>query len=139
MGYTITIGELDIIKSPNDGIDCSCIFFDTKEERHDDAPALIEVSDSTNSRYPTCTDWYNFIERLGLTSVFYDRFGLIGGYPGVRLVTSELVEIVGCSKRDFEKKITNPKIDYDYNRLIWLDYWLNWAFKNCKTPVIVTF
>lgn len=145
MGYTITIGELQIDKSPDDGLDCCCLRFDAKPVNHPDAPAYGEPTDYMNSRWPSYSVWSDFMKAVGLYSVFFTERGhLIGDNPGVRLVTKDLADRVGEALADFklENPLAKPVMDEgDINsgwlcRLIWLDYWLRWSLENCETPVI---
>jgi hypothetical protein len=145
MGYTITIGQLSIEKNPDDGLDCSCVRFDAEGARHDDAPAFGEPTDYTNSRWPSYGVWADFMRATGLYDVFfYDSGHLIGGHPGVRLITPDLALKVSHALVEYRQ--ANPSAepilrDVDdasawLCRLIWLDYWIAWAIKNCETPVI---
>lgn len=143
MGYSITIGELEIEKHEDDGLDCSCISFGAKGVRDDNAPAFGEPTDFTNSRWPSYSAWSDCLRDLGLYDLFYCDGHLIGGHPGVRLVTANLVKEVNSRIDEFKRK--NPKATPVYDgsdlngslcRGEWLVYWLNWAIKNCKNPVI---
>lgn len=145
MGYTITIGQLEISKSPEDGLDCSCINFGAEGAHNDNAPAFGEPTDFTNSRWPSYSAWAEFLRNAGLYDVFYYESGhLIGGHPGVRLVTSEMKARVDASMLAFKQ--THPQIEAAFYytqplggtlcRLTWLQYWITWALENCETPVI---
>lgn len=144
MGYTITIGQLEVEKNPDDGLDCSCIKFDAQGARHDTAPAFGEPTDFQNQRWLSYCTWADFMRSTGLYDIFfYDNGHLIGVHPGVRLVTKELRDRVTEALTSFSQK--NPSVVAEFGngeiggtlcRLIWLDYWINWAFENCETPVI---
>lgn len=144
MGYTITIGQLKIEKSPDDGLDCRCIGFGAEGVHHEDAPAFGEPTDHENQRWPSYSAWSNFTKAVGLYDLFYTDSGhLIGGHPGVRLVTAEMVNVVSGTLVVYREN--NPGIEAKFTdddrggflcRLVWLDYWLQWSFKNCETPVI---
>jgi len=154
MGYTITIGELQIEKEPEDGLDCCCIGFSAKGEHHDNAPAFGEPTDFENSRLPSYSSWSNALRSAGLYGLFFCEGHLIGGHPGIRLITKEFIDEFDLRKKEFEDKhpgviatygkVTslfevdedNPECNSTYCRVIWLDYWLKWAFENCETPVI---
>lgn len=143
MGYTITIGELEVTKSPEDGLDSDCIGFSAYSARHDNAPAFGEPTDYTNSRWPSYGVWSNALARFGLKEVFFYEGHLIGGHPGVRLVTAELVGAVSSALAAYRVRFPNaePKMEVDDEsadlaRIVWLDYWLTWALANCETPVI---
>lgn len=156
MGYTIKIGELKVEKNEDGGLDYSCISFCAEDVHSLLAPAFGEPTDNTNSRWPSYSSWSDALKFTGLYDLFYDDYGhLIGGHPGVRLVTKGLAEEVAKCKLAFEEKYPNVEATYGepisllegnlknpvengmYCRLVWIDYWIKWALANCKTPVIV--
>lgn len=143
MGYTITIGQLEISKEPEDGLDCSCIRFGAEGAHHDSAPAFGEPTDHENQRWPSYSAWAETLRDVGLYSVFYYEDGhLIGGHPGVRLVTQELKDRVDEALHLYQ--VANPNAELKFGkviganlcRLTWLHYWITWALENCETPVI---
>jgi len=156
MGYSITIGELEIETHDDDGLDCTGLSFDAVGVSRDEAPAFGEPTDYTNSRWPSYTSWSNCLRDAGIYDLFFDNGHLIGGHPGVRLVTKEFVEEFKKRKQVFEQKYPNVQPTYGENhkgvfgevdednpeensvycRVVWLDYWLTWALENCKVPVI---
>lgn len=144
MGYSITIGELRIEKNPDDGFDSPCIKFLANHIRKDDAPAFGEPTDYTNSRWPSYTSWTNAMREAGLYECFFSNGTLIGGHPGVRLVTEDLLLAVQNAKYCIEKANPGMKAQFDdskplqstYCRVIWLEYWMSWALANCEVPVI---
>jgi len=155
MGYSITIGEFEISENPDDGIDCSCLSFGAESKEIDSAPAFGEPTDRCNMRWPSYSVWSDCLEHAGMKDLFFCEQGhLIGGHPGVRLITSELyseftdrkvafeakypkVEATyGNQKSNFEGDPDNPECNSTYCRIIWLDYWLSWALRTCNTPVI---
>lgn len=143
MGYAIRIGELEVTKEPEDGLDCSCISFDVKPEVDDGSPAFGDPTDYTNSRWPSYSAWSETMQDVGLYSTFFLDGHLIGGHPGVRLVTPELVAVVAEALRSYKAKNPNAKPEYGTTegaslcRLIWLDYWLSKSIDTCEVPVIV--
>lgn len=145
MGYTITIGQLKVQKNPDDGLGCSCIGFDAECERLDNAPAFGEPTDYTNSRWPSYSGWSDSLKECGLYDLFFFEGCLIGGHPGVRLITRHLVDEVNARLAILESKNQNivasykdksNKLNSFYCRAVWLRFWLNWAIDNCDTPVI---
>ncbi|WP_277967074.1 hypothetical protein [Pantoea trifolii] len=145
MGYSFTIGNLEVEKEPENGLDSDCISFSAKGVKLAGSPAFGEPTDETNQRWPSYSSWSNFLDSVGLYEVFFNENGhLIGGHPGVRLVTKEMVDVVSNKRSELEE--ANPALKADFNtgrvidgyycRLIWLDYWLKWSFENCETPVI---
>ena len=145
MGYSITIGELSVEKHPDDGLDCSCIGFDAKGVRLDDAPAFGEPTDFTNSRWPSYCGWADSLQECGLHDLFFCEGHLIGGHPGIRLVTKALVDEVNARMAKLESENPTVIASYEdksnglnafYCRAFWLRFWLNWAIENCENPVI---
>lgn len=145
MGYNLTIGELSIDKSPEDGIGYSCISFGAKGMRLDNAPAFGEPTDYTNERWPSYTVWSDFARKANLYNVLFDYEGrsLVGGHPGIRLVTEELCKAVQDALEQYRTRFPNAVAQFEGDdsngvlcRLIWLDFWLQWAFENCETPVL---
>lgn len=144
MGYSITIGELHVDKYPDDGIESDCISFSAKGVHHESAPAFGEPTDFTNSRWPSYSAWSNFLEYAGLYDAFFCNGRLIGGHPGVRLVTKDMLELIQQSKLRMESANPPPVATMEnytekngyYCRIIWLEYWCKWALENCETPVI---
>lgn len=144
MGYSITIGELEVIKQPDDGIESDCLSFSAKHVRHDGAPAFGDPTDYTNSRWPAYGVWEDALRQFKLADTFYtDRGNLIGGHPGVRLVTKDLADTVSMALSLY--RLNHPEVNPAHNvsdeasnlaRVVWLDYWLRWALENCETPVV---
>ncbi len=155
MGYSIVIGELEVEKHEDDGVDTSCISFTARGEHHKEAPAFGEPTDYGNSRWPSYGVWRNVLSDAGMEDLFFCDGHLIGGHPGIRLITKDLYKEFSKRKQKFERlhpgvratygNVENPLIDRDqdnpscnstYCRIVWLDYWMDWALKNCETPVI---
>jgi hypothetical protein len=156
MGYTIIIGELKVEKHKDDGTDSDCLSFTAEVVRLEKAPAFGEPTDHTNTRWPSYTAWSNAMRGLGLYDLFYNENGhLIGGQSGVRLVTEDLFDEFKTRLRLFEisnPNVTatygntencllypdknNPEVNAWYVRGVWLEFWMEWALKNCETPVI---
>lgn len=140
MGYSITIGELLIETHPEDAMECSGLSFSANGVRLDDAPAFGEPTDFTNERWPSYSAWHNFTEHCGLHELFFCEGHLIGGHPGVRLVTKEMLDAVEAARMKLESEtpalVATLDSDSNYCRLLWLEYWMRWSLDNCKTPVI---
>lgn len=145
MGYSFTIGQLVIEKQEENGLDSDCINFSAESKTLDYAPAFGEPTDFSNTRWPSYSAWTDFTKDAGLYHIFYDHYDkkLIGGHPGVRLVTKELCDVVqeALIKRrtDYPNSVEQfegENSDGVLCRLIWLDFWLRWAFENCETPVL---
>lgn len=145
MGYSITIGELLIETYPEEAMECSGLRFSAKSEWHDSAPAYGEPTDFTNDRWPSYSAWFDFAERSGVRELLFDSGGnLIGGHPGVRLITKDMLDAVVAARLKMESNPHPPQPTMEnytaengaYCRLLWLEYWMQWSLENCKTPVI---
>lgn len=143
MGYTITIGQLEIRKEPEDGLDCTCISFGAEGVHHDNAPAFGEPTDHENQRWPSYSSWSDFLRNAGLYDIFfYDSGHLIGGHPGIRLVTSDLKTRIDLALKQYQELHPDAEANFDTPtggtlcRLTWLQYWISWSLENCETPVI---
>lgn len=145
MGYSITIGELLVETYPDEAMECSGLRLTAKSVRRDDAPAYGEPTDFTNERWPSYSAWHDFAESAGIFELLFDYGGnLIGGHPGVRLITVDMLNIVEAARINMESREPKPQSTMEnytrengaYCRLLWLEYWMRWAIENCKTPVI---
>jgi hypothetical protein len=145
MGYNLIIGEMIVHKNPEDGIYRDCISFGAKEVHFYNAPSFGEPTDYTNQRWSSYIDWINFLRNTNLYSFFFDQNEriLIGGHPGVRLVTEDLCKAVQDALEEYKTQFPNAVAQFEGDdsngvlcRLIWLDFWLRWAFENCETPVL---
>lgn len=144
MGYTITIGELEVEKHPEDAMECAGLHFGAKGVKHESAPAFGEPTDYTNSRWPSYSAWDGFLRDVGLWPVFYRDGHLIGGHPGVRLITADMKAEVDNALERFVAANPNLVAQFEEGkplqgslcRLQWFKYWIDWALENCETPVI---
>lgn len=147
MSWSITIGELHTYKEDGQ------TFTEALPAEHPDAPAYNEPTDGTNSRWPSYTGWARFCEFAGLNFAPFN--GMHDGY-GYYMINAATVKIFDLcyetfyqfhpnAKPGFSPKLQNPKIISDPDwpeennhaaRLEWLKYWLHWAMKNCKNPII---
>lgn len=65
MGYTLTIGELEV------EVQDEYVRLDAEGVKRDDAPAYGEPTDHTNSRWPSYTGWADFCRDAGIEPLFY--------------------------------------------------------------------
>jgi hypothetical protein len=159
MGYTFKIGNAEPEFSKEDGkLYAAWTVSGTKSE---DAPTFPgdELTGNGNSRSPSYSVWPEFCRAAGIYDLFFDDRGdLIGGHPGCILITDRhLSEVRAASKRmqaaatkppgfcgypkfdrESRKWITPDEGVYDHNlaRILWLEWWMEWAVKNCDTPAI---
>lgn len=142
MGYYICIGELRITEQEDEQTKGLCYIFDTAPQKNDDAPAFGEVlSDYKNERHPSYTAWNQTLRAVGLSS-WLEEFGLMSGKDGVpKPITKKHVSDVNNAYTSYTSE--NPEITpcFDLSdkeaylaRLVWLKYWINWAYENCANP-----
>jgi hypothetical protein len=155
MGYSLSIGEAACTPQIDEYYDEDAdsyefynkIVITVKPEKHDDAPAFGEPTDYTNKRWPSYTSWADFSEFCDLENFLFHSYGnkeITGGHPGHFIITKMYVDGVMKKYHDFKKKYPNAVASFDGDptyhdmalcRFEWLVYWLQWALKNCKTPV----
>jgi len=125
-----------------------------------DAPQLPYdfMTGNGNSRHPGYSQWADFCEDVELTDLFFNKkTGLMRKHPGTFEITKEHLETIKLAKEKYEKDHPDaiPGWDYDQKwlhdrevddgvrgrdgilaRLIWLEFWFDWALKNCRKPAI---
>ena len=159
MGYTFTIGNAVPEFSKDDGE--LLARWDVEGATHPDAPTFPndQMTGNSNSRSPSYTAWHDFCKTAGIFGLFYDERGhLHAGHPGCVMLTNDDLEVVRLALNEWKKKATLPpgfdgfprfnhearrwetpdegKYDPILGRLIWLEWWMDWALKNCETPAI---
>lgn len=75
MGYTLTIGELEVT------VDDEFIWLGAEGVKLDEAPAFNEPTDHTNSRWPSYTAWAEFCRDAGIEPLFYGTGWQTNGAP----------------------------------------------------------
>ena len=156
MGYTLTIGELEVNYDQDD--EYPDIHLGARAERHDNAPAYGEPTDYTNARWPSYTSWHEFTRFVGLEELFFsdDRGDCLIGrqHPGCVPLTERHRREINAAYEAHKVKYpnavptygnppegvftvdeNNPPENYQFTRLTWLHYWVNWALDNCEKPV----
>lgn len=129
MSWDISIGEKTI--SPEDGE----IY--VPEVRLDNAPSDGVPTDYTNHRWPSYSTWDDFLVDTELVEM------MDGDSTSVIHITHGLLEMVRVADIKYKEKHKPgaPSNTYQYNidRLDWLLFWLDWALKNCKEPIITMY
>lgn len=93
--------------------------------------------------------FFNFCDDAGLRGLFYGEDGrLKAGHPGCMAITEDDVVIVRTAREKWQAKATLPPgfhpfehegpdfFDYNLAWLMWFEFWMDWAVKNCETPAI---
>ena len=153
MGYSLTIGELDIEYSQEEEF-CNII---ARSFKNSDAPAFGETTNFTSELWCPYIAWANFCKFTGLTELFFNKDdGIIACHSNCVPLTQRHKKVIDTAYLNFKRKYPNakagysPKVDYDEGvyddpdwpeennwlcSLEWLKYWVDWALANCKRPV----
>ncbi len=148
MGYNLTIGEAKIITYTEDGLE-SASAVGAKSIARYDAPSFGEPTDGTNERWVSYTSWWDFCEFVGLTHAIYDseQRSLRGGHHGAFPINEEFKKEVDAAMVRLREKYPFAVAIYGENendvpeengamcRLVWLQYWTNYALDNCTSPM----
>jgi predicted HicB family RNase H-like nuclease len=163
MGISIRIGEA-VLKErdwyEDDNDDIYFCYYDVDDMCLDEAPDLLndDFVRNSNCRLPSCTAWVEFTKETGLYEFFFNKeTGLFSPLYGCAAFDKKDVEVVqqalkarqqyadehglvpGFEPGDpEERKNFKIKIDPTLLRLIWLEFWMNWAINNCKNPAITS-
>lgn len=153
MGFVFLIGNA-ILKEDKRDFPKLNSYWEVQPEFSKYAPLFPgEIEQQTNMRRPSYTAWKQFCENTNLYEFFYDERGhLEMGHPGCIGITKQDVDTVSAALDYYDRhnKIRLPpgfddfdicydqpiKHDYNLARLIWLEWWMRWAFENCETPAI---
>ena len=150
MGYTFTIGNA-VPKFSKEDFPYLGAGWEVEGMRHDDAPNFPgdEMTKNGNSRSPSYSVWSDFCKQTGIYSLFYDDRGhLLAGHPGCIGIDQGFRAGIAEALAAYQAKATPPpgfeawnydgpaNFDYHLARLIWLDWWVDWALKNCETPAM---
>ena len=151
MGYSITIGELTFENDEHQGRKVTC--FRAEVASNPSAPAFGEPTDYKSARCPSYSMWEDFVEYVGLKSLFFGKeVGQSEVTRGDHLIREESVVPlteqhrleVNAAFEAYQAKHpgANPTFEVGSTesnrhmaRLVWLHYWVNWALDNCKNPV----
>ena len=144
MGYYIAIGNA-VPKFDKDDGELYARWV-VEETSNENAPSFIGdvCTENRNIRLPSYTGWGEFCDKVGLTELFYDRYeGLFRQHPGCVMITQEHYQTVVDALEEYQKHTKRPpgydefgNYDYNFARLMWLEYWMKWALENCETPAI---
>lgn len=139
MGYKITIGDLTLDTETG----APTVAYTARADAPDHDPAV----DVGNVRRPSYTAWEAFCRISGLEPLFFGcpagghrETGLMAEHPGIaRLLPGDLeaVRDARVARQSAMGEIDpgfGPGEDQTLARLIWLEYWIEWAVSNCANP-----
>jgi hypothetical protein len=151
MSYSLRIGQAVLVEYRG------TYLVDVEEAVVKGSPSFVHDSpDESNGRGSATLAWSEFSRKAGLDSFFYEPgFGLIRDGETVRISGSHLDQIreavlrwkaenpagipgfCGCSTCDPISRNPHPhlkEMDTTLARLLWLEFWFEWALKNCLKP-----
>jgi len=159
MSYDIYIGEPHIEYYPEDGymkISVEHISLETAPDF-----GFGDISGKSNGRHPGYSQMHDFCRTSGLYELFFDEYnGFLRPHPGCKPITQEHLQVIMEARVKWEKEHPNckenlpspdkepkgldwsgldeysKKYDWTYARLVWYEFWFDWALKNCKMPSI---
>lgn len=163
MGYTIKIGNA-VPSFDKDSFPELFSSWKVEDAELPEAPNFPnDVNNNRNERWPSYTVWDDFTKKTGLYEFFYSKYRREGdneisqdgifqasGSPGCIGITKENADFVTEKLEEYKKIATlppgfeaydehednEPRYDYHLARLIWIEWWMQWAVKNCETPAI---
>ena len=159
MSYDIYIGNAELDYCAED--DYPYVDVQVAEAKHPDAPTFPGdgMTGNGNSRHPGYSAWADFTKKTGIHELFYDENeGLLRPHPGTRVLLPKHVQAVEVARKAWEKSHPDSKpgwcccqkcdsfmrekhdehrdLDAFLARLLWLEWWMKWAIKNCQRPAI---
>jgi hypothetical protein len=163
MGYNITIGELDVFYDQEDsyiGLTAKVV----EEENAPDHCKYTGKGNSRSPSYTAwsvfCEEakiselfygqgWSSeFRQYLNCGEDFHREVPLLRDHPGAQPITQKDLNYIQYKLKNYQETNPNavPGFWEEYNvdngkdpvlaRLIWLEFWMNWALENCERPVI---
>lgn len=84
------------------------------------------------------------------SEMFHREYGLLQNHPGFAAINQHDVDFVSVALDKYKTKHPEARprfsdwggnggateADANLARLIWLDYWMRWAVKNCERPIV---
>jgi hypothetical protein len=159
MGYTIRIGNAKPEFSKEDDELHAC--WSVEGMASDDAPTFShdEMTGNGNARSPSYSGWADFCREAGIYDMFLEKYeGLLDPHPGCKMLKDHHLTQVQAALQRWRPRTDKPpgfegwpelnkatgeyeaidrgKYDSTLARLIWLEFWMTWALKNCETPAI---
>lgn len=103
-----------------------------------------DMSEKSNGRHPGYSQFSNFVEETGLRDLFFGDSGLMNDHPGCRLIQQKDLDQIAVARKRYEEahpgavpgwcKYKNE--DAVLARLVWYEWWFDYALRNCKVPAI---
>lgn len=145
MSYCIYIGEA-VVRRPEDweseNTTAPELYVVVEEMERTDAPYSPDASGYTNGRHPGYSSMKEWTEAVGLYDLFFDKeSGLMRQHPGCFALTREHLARITTARERWAKEhpeTVDPNYEHHfmYLRLVWYEWWVKYALKNCQRPAI---
>lgn len=119
MSYQLAIGEYESFEG--DGYLVEFV----QEQRIATAPFVGVVSNSSNEKMVNESQWWDFLEAVGLVDTFTELMP----------ESSVIADIKPYHLESVRNANKSGLGEWDLNRLLWLEFWMDWALTNCNRPV----
>lgn len=162
MSYDIYIGNAEQTALELEDGEWSCVWngVTVPGMARTDAPTFPhdDMTGNGNSRHPGYSQWGEFCRETGLHALFFDKEdGLMRRHPGTFALTPSHLATVrealahwksshpdAVPGWDYTPGWTGPKYEDDgvrerdgvLARLLWLEWWMDYALRNCPRPAI---
>jgi hypothetical protein len=124
-----------------------------------EAPAFAydEMSAHQNSRHPGYIAWGEFCDKTGLRDLFFrEWYGLMSSHPGTFALRPEHLQEVREARERWQGDHPDAAPGFEWSplhgektpddgirtrdailaRLLWLEWWMDWALRTCERPAI---
>lgn len=136
MSYSIYIGRL--VSDPEDGA------YTVVEETSVYAPRFDndDMTGQSNGRHPGYGQWSEFCKIAGLAALFYGDRGFLKPHPGVRPLFRGQLGTVSAALQEWKRKFPGRTPGFAEGqdpilaRLIWLEWWMNYALDKYEYPAM---
>lgn len=149
MSYEILIGEAGIEPSPEEiaeyehegySDESFSLSVVVRPLSLSDAPDCSQFGNGQeNSRSPGYGQWDNFCQTAGIWDLFFDKkTGLMRQQPGSQVLRQHHHEQVQIALAKWLRDHPGADRGEDgiLDRLVWLDWWMDWTLENCRVPTI---
>lgn len=162
MSYSILIGNAEI-ESSWDVEDGCFAQWAVSGHSEPDAPnfPFDGMTENSNGRHPGYSQWADFCRATGLHELFYGATGgILNRHPGCVPLTAGMLETVRSALAQWKARHPDAIPGWNYDpeymsfkgsrhvddgvrgrdgnlaRLLWLEWWMQWALTNCERPAI---
>ena len=157
MSYDIIIGNATLESDwpGEDGVPSAKWVAEMHSEPNAPTFAHDDQTGNGNCRSPGYTQWADFCRTTALDGMFYGPEGVLRTHPGCVVLTPAMFARVGEALATWLAEHPRAVPGWDYNpvwhsepddgvrgrdpilaRLIWLNWWMDWALTNCERPAI---